>query len=183
MRTFVLGLVVGLALVGCGGTLPEPVYANQMDPYFPAPAAGAADPEAQGTRTAAEQCAARLNHHRSVAQVGGILQALFSGVGGVASGVGGVLSAIDFDDRGITTAMGILGAAGAGVTLIGNLIVGLVANPAKELRLHAQGTRSWDVAVELRYGGGNPQAIREALGRCVKDEGPPLRVVGTGPSF
>lgn len=182
MRNLVLAGVAAVVLVGCGGALPEPVYANQIDQYFPAPAAGA-DADAQATRTAAEQCATRLNGHRTTAKVGGILQAIFSGVGGVAGATGGVLSAIDFDDRSITTAMGILGAAGAGVTLIGNLVVGLVANPVKALHLHSEGSRSWDVAVELRYSGGSPQAIKEALGRCAKDEGPPIRVVGTGAAF
>ncbi len=183
MRTLMLALFVSsVSLAGCAGALPEPVYSNQVDAYFPAPAAGAGDADTKDTRTAAEACAARLNAHRTKAKIGGILQGLFSGVGSIAGGTGGVLAAV-LDDDGVRTAMGVLGAAGAGVTLIGNLVIGLALNPVKELRLHSDAAKSWNVAVELKYGNGTPTAIREALGRCARDEGPPTRVEGTGSTF
>jgi hypothetical protein len=173
-------LLAALA-AGCSGTLPEPVYANQVDEYFPEAGEGSAD--AQATREQAEACAARLNGHRSDAEVVTILQGIISGIGGAAGGVGGVLSAIDFQDPDLTTAMGVMSAVGAGVTLVGNLVIGLIANPQESARRQAEGRRSWDTAVELRYANGDPAAIREALERCTRDEPPPSRAAGAGQPF
>lgn len=181
---FVSSLSIGVLLLGCSGTLPEPIYANQVEAHFPEPAADAPDAESRrAVRDEARQCAARLNGHRSSAEVSSIITAIISGVGGATSAVGGVMAAIDFGDPDITTAMGVMGSIGAGVTLIGNLIMGFVANPLEELRLHSLGQRSWEVAVELRYADGEPEAIRASLVRCQEDEAPPARVEGTGPAF
>ncbi len=215
-----------LLLPACAGTLPEPIYANQVDGYFPADGAvaiemeegegdvaegdlsgeGAVDvaegaevadvaegeevadvapPPAAGPdlHEAARLCAARLNGHRESAEVVSILQAIISGVGGAASGVGGVFAAIDFGDPDLTTAMGVVASVGAGITLIGNLIIGFAANPLEELRLRAQAERSWQLAVELQFAHGDPSAVHENLMRCANDEAPPVRVVGEGEPF
>lgn len=181
--SFVFAL--GMALVmGCGGTLPEPVYANQVDEYFPEPAADAPDAEAtRAVRLEAETCAARLNGHRSSAETVSLIQAILSTFTGVTSGVGGVLSAVDLGNPDITTAMGAMSAAGAAVGLAGNLIIGFLANPLEEQRLHAQGLRSFELAVELRYGGADAETVRQSLTRCTHDEAPPIRTTGSGPAF
>jgi hypothetical protein len=178
-------LLAGMMLVlGCGGVIPEPIYANQVDGYFPEPAADAPDAEAQrAVREEARQCAARLNGHRSTAETTSILQGIISGFGGVVSGVGGALSAIDFGNPDITTAMGTMSAIGAGITLIGNLIIGFVGNPVEELRRHGDAQRSWEVAIELDAANGDPTAVRESLERCQEDLPPPARVEGSGPAF
>lgn len=214
-------------LAGCAGTLPEPIYGNQIDGYFPADGAVAIESEeeppigvagedvasedgssgevvdgddapAEGVEApdvaaapaadpdlheAARLCAARLNGHRESAEVVSIIQAIISGVGGAASGVGGVFAAIDFGDPDLTTAMGVVASVGAGITLIGNLIIGFAANPLEELRLRAQAERSWQLAVELQFAHGDPSAVHENLMRCANDEAPPTRVVGEGEPF
>ena len=228
-------------LIGCAGALPEPIYANQVDEYFPeepaapasaeepsddvagddaaavpgddaatedatattedaavatddaavAPDAGAVAPEtlapeavaAASFRAEAEQCAARLNGHRDTAEVVSIIQGIISGVGGAAGGAGGALSAIDFGNPDITTAMGVMASIGAGVTLVGNFIIGLLANPVEELRRHGDAQRSWELAIELRYANADPDAIRESLLRCTRDEAPPVRTAGSGEPF
>lgn len=224
VRAGVMSLVA--LAIGCGYTLPEPIYANQVEEYFPeptapdatevapeapapevalevpapevpapaapapaAPAPAAPAPEAPAAdvqlevRAAAEECAARLNGRRGSAEVVGLIQSILSGFGGLASGVGGVFSAIDFGNPDITTAMGITASAGAGITLIGNFVLGFFASPLEELRLHSQGLRSWELAVELRYAGAPPEAVRESLERCGRDEGPPVRTPGAGTAF
>lgn len=227
-RSSRLALLASLTMwTGCAGTLPEPIYANQVDAYFPADGAvpietgeddeaavgdvttspeGAGEalppeptPETDATspgevpaiaavpnlnlRVAAEDCAARLNDHRSTAETVSIIQGVISGFGGAVGGAGGVLSAIDFGNRDITTAMGVMSSIGAGITLIGNLIIGLLANPLEELRLRALGARSWELAVELQFGHADPEAIHASLVRCAADEPPPTRTVGEGPAF
>ncbi|AKF09424.1 hypothetical protein [Sandaracinus amylolyticus] len=178
-------VVVALLLAsGCAGTLPEPVYANQVEEYFPEPAADAPDAEAQRAMSLeARRCAAHLNERRSDAEVVSIIQATISGIGGATSGVGGALAAVDFGDPDITTAMGVMSSIGAGVTLVGNFIIGLLANPLEELRLHGQGQRSWEIALQLRDGGGDPELIRASLVRCTEDQAPPVRATGSGPAF
>lgn len=225
-------LVLVVLTSACAGTLPEPIYQNQVDTYFPPDSGGevatdgavtepapevtpegvVADGTVDGTspaetpettvateeasavdvgeeeemltlRHAAELCAARLNGHRDTAEIVSIFQGIISGFGGATSGVGGVLSAIDFGNKDITTAMGVMSSIGAGITLIGNLIIGLVANPLEETRRHGLGLRSWELAVELQYGHADEEAIRSSLERCSVDEGPPVRVVGAGVAF
>jgi hypothetical protein len=226
-----VGLALCVLLPACAGTLPEPIYGNQVDGYFPADGAvaiemdepseslatgegevgegpreegiveGEVDGEAEvetgveasdeavvaaadgDLHEAARLCAARLNGHRESAEVVSILQAIISGVGGAASGVGGVFAAIDFGDPDLTTAMGIVASVGAGITLIGNLIIGFAANPLEELRLRAQAERSWQLAVELQFAHGDPSAVHENLMRCASDEAPEARVVGEGEPF
>lgn len=172
LRTSLVWLVL---VSGCGGAIPEPIYANQVDAYFP---------ESEGEmREEAEECAARLNGHRSTAEITSILQGIINGIGGAASSAGGVLGAVFNDDTTVTTAMGTMSAIGSGLTLIGNLIIGFVGNPVEELRRHGDAQRSWEMAVELDAANGDQAAVRQHLERCQRDEAPPVRVEGTGPAF
>lgn len=173
MRTR-LSVLLPLLALGCGGTLPEPVYANQVDAYFP---------EDSPAREDAERCARRLNGHRGDAEAVLVVQGLVNGVGGATGAVGGVLAAVDLNDPDVTTAMGVMASIGAGISLVGNLFLGLLANPQEELRRHGLGERSWSVAVELQSAGSDPEAVRTALQRCARDEAPPARVEGTGDTF
>jgi hypothetical protein len=191
VRLSILSLLAVLSL-GCAGQLPTPVYANELDAHFPesgAPTGGgeagsaavARDDETSAAiHTEAVRCADRLNDHRGTAEVVSILQAIISGVGGATSTVGGIFAAVDLGDPDLRTAMGAMSSAGAGVVLVGNLILGLVANPLEELRRSGEGRRSWDLAVELQYAGAPPESVRGSLARCVEDQGPPVRVVGAG---
>jgi hypothetical protein len=184
LASALLALLLSSSALGCANTLPDPIYANQVDEYFPEPEAEAPDAEARRTvRHEAEVCALRLNDHRSSTEVVSIIQSIISSIASVTSAVGGVLSVVDFGNPDITTAMGSMSAAGAAVGLAGNLIIGFAANPLEQQRLHAQGLRSWELAVELRYGGSDPEIVRESLVRCQHDEAPPVRVVGAGIQF
>lgn len=174
--------LASISAPGCAGTLPEPIYANQVEEYFPEPGGEAPEGQAE-VREQAERCAARLNGHRDTAEVVMIIQSIISGIGGAVGGVGGALAAVDFGNPDITTAMGVMSSIGGGITVVGNAIIGFFANPLEEMRLHSLGLRSWEVAVELRYGGGAPGAIAETLGRCAEDQAPPVRLVGEGPGF
>lgn len=180
MRPLLLLMFLGGS--GCAGILPEPIYANQVDAYFPEPAADAPDDQ-RAVRAEAERCAQRLNARRANAELTNVLSATLSSFGGLTSGVGGVFSAIDFGDPDLRTAMATTASIGAGVTLIGNLVLGLVGNPLEELRLRGLGARSWDLAIELELAGAEPESVRAHLARCSRDEGPPARVVGSGPAF
>ncbi|MBN8615691.1 MAG: hypothetical protein J0L92_34165 [Deltaproteobacteria bacterium] len=187
-----LVLVVALVSIGCAGQLPTPLYANELDAHFPEsgqPTGGgeggsAAVPRDDATSAAihaeAVRCADRLNDHRGTAEIVSILQAILSTVGGVTSTVGGIFAAVDLGDPDLRTAMGAMSSAGAGVVLVGNLVLGLLANPLEELRRASDGRRSWDLAIELQYAGAPPDAVRASLTRCVEDQGPPVRVVGAG---
>jgi hypothetical protein len=171
-------------LLACGGTLPEPIYANQVDAYFPAPADDAPDRAAQeAVRDGARRCAARLNGRRSSAETGSIVQSILNGFTGVTSGVGGALAAVDFGNPDITTAMGVMASIGAGLNLVGNLVMGLAANPLEELRRHSLALRSWEVAVELRAGNADNSAVEAMLERCNEDQAPPARAAGEGAPF
>lgn len=233
----VLLAVASLPTIGCAGTLPEPIYANQVEEYFPDPERddGAEDrgEEAEATaagvpsegdlaggeapaatepstgaeaiaetgapvipapaavaeeaqrevRREAERCAERLNGHRETAEIVSIIQAIISGVGGLTGGVGGALAAVDFGNPDITTAMGVMSSIGGGITVVGNMILGFLANPLEALRQHSLGQRSWDIAVELQYGGAQPEAVMSMLRRCADDQPPPVRVAGQGEAF
>lgn len=180
-----------LATSGCAGTLPEVIYANQVDAYFPDDAAAGGDAASEpatdtGThalRVEAGHCAARLNGHRGTAETVSVIQAIISGIGGATGGVGGALAVVPLDNPDINTAMGVMGSVGAAITVVGNFILGLVANPLEELRLHAQAQRSWELAVELQLAHGDAEAVRASLARCTADEAPPTHVAGTGDAF
>ncbi len=181
-----LALAFGLALVtaACGGTLPEPVYANQVDAYFPEPADDAPDAESAHTlHVAAGHCAARLNGHRSTAESVSVVQGIISGIGGLTGGVGGALAVVDLNSPDINTAMGVMGSIGAAITVVGNFVLGFVANPLEELRRHGLGLRSWDLAVELELAHGDADAVRASLERCAADEGPPTHVTPEGEPY
>jgi hypothetical protein len=178
-----LPLLVTLA-VGCGNTLPDPIYANQVDEYFPEPTPDVPDAEARrAVRHQAQLCAGRLNGHRSSAEVVSLIQSIISAIGSAAGTVGGIFSAVDLGNPDLRTVMGAVASGGAGIVLVGNLIIGFAANPLEETRLHTQGMRSWELAVELRYADGSTDAIHESLVRCEHDEAPPIRVVGSGVQF
>lgn len=210
--------LIALALLtfACAGTLPEPIYANQVDAYFPEPTEGgtAADttaetpidtpvvtpvdeevnPSAPSTTTVdadtqrqlraeAGHCAARLNGHRSTAETVSIIQGIIGGIGGVTGGVGSALTAVHFDSPDINTAMAVMGSVGAGITFVGNLILGFVASPLEELRRQGLGLRSWELAVELQLAHADTDAIRASLQRCTQDLGPEQHVAGSGEAF
>lgn len=186
-------LVSGLLATssGCAGTLPEVVFANQVDAYFPdteldADTSGAdaeGETGAHALHLEAGHCAARLNGHRSTAETVSVIQGILSGIGGATGGVGGALAVVPLDDPDINTAMGVMGSIGAAITVVGNLILGFVANPLEELRLHAQAERSWELAIELELAHGDAEAIRASLARCVADEAPPTHVAGEGEPY
>lgn len=151
-------------------------------PVIPEPAEVAAEAHRE-VRREAERCAERLNGHRESAEIVSIIQAIISGVGGVTGGVGGALAAVDFGNPDITTAMGVMSSIGGGITVVGNMILGFLANPLEELRQHSLGQRSWEIAVELQYGGAEPEAVMSMLRRCAEDQPPPVRVAGQGEAF
>lgn len=177
-----------LVASGCAGTLPDPIYGNQVQTYFPDDDAEATT-EAEGTPSAHElrlqagHCAARLNGHRSTAETVSIIQGIISGIGGVTGGVGGALSVVHFDSPDINTAMGVMGSIGAGITLVGNFVLGLLANPLEEVRLQGLGLRSWELAVELQLAHGDRVAVSQSLLRCASHQGPETHVVGSGEAY
>lgn len=209
-----LAILAALALTACAGTLPDPIYANQVDAYFPdegettgaegevaegidatpegsppeaavpeaAPAARSAD-TAHQLRVAAGHCAARLNGHRSTAETVSILQGIIGGIGGVTGGVGSALAVVHFDSPDINTAMGVMGSIGAGITFVGNLILGFVANPLEEARRQGLGLRSWEMAVELQLAHADAAAVQASLDRCTQDLAPETHLVGEGEAY
>jgi hypothetical protein len=170
---------------GCAGTLPEPVYANQVEAFFPeAEAQDAPDAEAHHRlRVSAGHCAARLNGHRDTAESVSIVQGIISGIGGATGGVGGALSVVHFSSTDINTAMGVMGSIGAAITVVGNFVLSLVANPLEELRRHDLGLRSWELAIELALAHGDADAIDQSLTRCAADEAPPSHLAGEGAAY
>jgi hypothetical protein len=214
-------LFVALA-TGCAGVLPDPIYANQVEEYFPdAEPAASASPTSDDTtagaeateaptatdvtaalegtdaapppvrspetahelRVAAGHCAARLNGHRSTAETVSIIQSIISGIGGVTGGVGSALAVVHFDSPDINTAMGVMGSIGAGITFVGNLVLGIVANPLEEARRQGLGLRSWEMAVELQIAHADAEAVRASLERCTLDLAPEMHVVGLGEPY
>lgn len=160
----------------------EAVAGGVETPAVPEPAAVAEAAQRQ-VRREAERCAQRLNGHRETAEIVSIIQGAISGVGGLTGGVGGALAAVDFGDPDITTAMGVMSSIGGGITVVGNLILGFLANPLEELRQHSLGQRSWEIAIELQYGGAEPEAVVSMLRRCSEGLPPPVRVAGEGEAF
>ena len=96
---------------------------------------------------------------------------------------GRLFVAIDAGNVDLRTVMGAVASGGAGIVLVGNLIIAFGASPLEGTRLHTQGMRSWELAVDLRFADGDPEAIREGVVRCEHDEAPPVRVVGSGVQF
>jgi hypothetical protein len=209
-------LALLLSLAGCAGTLPDPIYANEVDTFFPeeeveAPtttegsemtADASADvattqgtppePTAPPTTDAetrhrlhalAGHCAARLNGHRSTAETVSIIQGIIGGIGGVTGGVGSALAVVHFDSPDINTAMAVMGSVGAGITFVGNLILGFVANPLEEIRRQGLGLRSWEMAVELQLAHADTAVIESHLQHCVADEGPTPHLTGEGEPY
>lgn len=179
-----LALVLVLFVPACGGTLPEPIYANQVDAYFPDAAADAPEAEsAHALHVAAGHCAARLNGHRSTAESVTVVQGILSGIGGLTGGVGGALAVVDLNSPDLNTAMGVMGSIGAAITVVGNFVLGFVASPLEETRRHGLGLRSWDLAIELALAHGDAEAVRASLDRCAADEGPPTHVAPEGEPY
>lgn len=184
----VLLLALAPLVPACGGTLPDPIYANQVDAYFPDAPDGADDdaPEAESAHAlhiAAGHCAARLNGHRSTAESVTVVQGILSGIGGLTGGVGGALAVVDLNSPDLNTAMGVMGSIGAAITVVGNFVLGFVANPLEETRRHGLGLRSWDLAIELALAHGDADAVRASLDRCAADEGPPTHVAPEGEPY
>lgn len=172
-------LALALVTSACAGTLPDPVFGNQVDAYFP----DGEDEVVHARHVGAGHCAARLNGHRGTAESVSIVQGIVSGFGGVTGGVGSALALVHFDSPDIATAMGVMGSIGAGITMVGNFVLSLVANPLEELRRHDLGSRSWDLAIELSLAHADGAAIDDALGRCARDEAPEAHVVGEGEPY
>jgi hypothetical protein len=72
---------------------------------------------------------------------------------------------------------------GAGITFVGNLILGFVANPLEELRRQGLGMRSWEMAVELQLAHADASAIEGHLAHCIADEAPTPHLVGEGRAY
>lgn len=106
------------------------------------------------------------------------LQAAFTGLGGFIGG-GGSVAAIFGESDGFRTAMAITSAVGAAISLIGNLVVGLAADPAEELELFGLGRRSWDRAVSVAIAEGESSLQLGALEGCIADRAPSDEVEGS----
>jgi hypothetical protein len=150
-------------------------------------AAGVAPPEtsaetAHQLHVLAGHCAARLNGHRSTAETVSIIQGIIGGIGGVTGGVGSALAVAHISPD-VDTAMGVMGSVGAGVTFVGNLILGFVANPLEEARLHGLGLRSWEMAVALQEAHADASAVQLSLERCAQDLGPEVHLIGSGEPY
>lgn len=160
---------VTVVMVGCIGSLPEPITVGAVDTFFPEDDAGStADQALHGQ---AEQCASRLNRHIGLAKRGLRLRSAFTGLGGFVGGGSGI-AGIFGDSNGFRTAMAITSAVGAAITLVGNLVVGLAADPAEELELFQLGRRSWDRAVSFSIADGESTLQLGALRDCIQDRAP-----------
>lgn len=170
----VLLLTTLLAVPGCIVAIPEPIYASQVTAAFPEGAEGS---EERRVHVEAEVCAGRLNRHRSQAQTISGLQITFTGLGGLAGGVGGIVAAL-VDESDVDTAMSITAAVGGGITLLGNFLLAVLANPQSLLERHSEGSRSWYRA--LRLSGERPANVLELLRDCQRDQAPRDEPSGSG---
>lgn len=126
------------ALLGCA-PLPALITSTQVRARFPTQI------------EAGMRCAARLNSHVRSARVAGIARPVLFGMGALFAGTGVAVRDVAPD------AALPLAASGAVMSLLSDLILRLVADPADLLARHARGLLSWDAGL---------------LERCVRDEAP-----------
>lgn len=123
------------------------------------------DPRIRGL---AEQCARRLDGHRSDAATFHAVRSALTATGGLAASVGGVLTLALPDDT--DTAMTITAIGGGVIALIGTFVGSLIGDPSDRLNRHARGFASWRRAIEAINRQDNSE-IQYHLLQCLGDQG------------
>jgi hypothetical protein len=162
-------VVVGLGVVGCAGSLPDPIEPQDVTGTFPAAGWTAAGPGGDTVPQLAEQCAEAQNDRRGTALTINVWEGVLNLVSGVVSGTGGALGIFEVDVEPLPS---ILAAAGAGIGLLGNLALSLFGDRSEALRLHRRADSSWQFALMQTPSAENVEPVRSALQRCVEGQSP-----------